>query len=174
MTQARVTSLDALRDWKLALTKFKETAQDALVGAELAARRAFDWLDDQQKFWQVEVRRREDQLHQVKGELWRKKNMPILEKHPDCTMEEKAVRKALARLDEAHGKLATTKRWRPLLQRAVDEYAGDGRQLASMLEADLPRALVRLEQKIAALERYLAVAPPAPPIRTPSPEAKHE
>ena len=159
MTQARVTSLDALRDWKQALTAFKASAQDALVGADLAARRAFDWLDDQQKQWHAEVRRREDLLHQAKGELWRKKNMPNLEKHPDCTEQEKAVRRAQARLDEAHDKLEKTKRWRPELQRAVDEYASDGRQLASMLEADLPRALVRLEQKIAALERYLEVAP---------------
>jgi len=160
MGQARVTSIDALADWKSALATFQDHAKDAVVAIDLEVRRKFDWLDDQRKFWQAEIRRREDELAQAKSELWRRKNMPIIE-HPDCVEQEKALRRAQARLDEAHDKLEKTRRWLPALRRAADEYETHGRRLAAILETDVPRALAVLEQRINALESYVALTPPA-------------
>jgi hypothetical protein len=156
---AEVASLDAVRDWKTAIVSFRAMAQDALVAVELAIRRAFDWLDEQRNRWQQEIRIREEELTRAKSELWRKKNMPIIG-HPDCVAEEKAVRRALARLEEAEQKLEKTRQWGIALRRAVEEYEGPGRRLAFRLEGDVPRGLAMLEQKIAALESYLAI--PAP------------
>lgn len=157
---ARVTSIDALADWKSALAVFGDHAREAVVTIELEVRRMFDWLDDQRKFWQAEIRRREDEVAQAKSELWRRKNMPIIE-HPDCVEQEKTFRRAQLRLDEAHDKLEKTRRWLPALKRAVDEYESHGRRLAAMLETDVPRSLGVLEQRIGALEAYVALTAPA-------------
>ena len=157
---ARVTSIDALQDWKNALAVFQDHAKEAVVTLELEVRRMFDWLDDQRRFWQAEIRRREDEVVQAKSELWRRKNMPIIE-HPDCVEQEKALRRAQARLDEAHHKLEKTRRWAPALKRAVDEYECHGRRLAAILESDVPRALGVLEQRIRSLDAYVALTPPA-------------
>ncbi len=158
---AEVASLDAVRDWKTALVSFRDSAQDALLAIELAIRRAFDWLAEQRNRWQMEIRKREEELTRAKSELWRKKNMPIIGT-PDSVAEEKAVRRATARLEEAEEKLKKTREWSIALGRAVEEYEGPGRRLAFRLEGDVPRALGLLEQKIAALEAYVALlAPPS-------------
>lgn len=157
---AEVVSLDAVRDWKTALVSFRASAQDALLAVELAIRRAFDWLAEQRNRWQQEIRIREEELTRAKSELWRKKNMPIIG-HPDTVAEEKAVRRAVARLEEAEQKLEKNRQWAIALARAVEEYEGPGRRLAFRLEGDFPRALAMLEQKIAALEAYVALTAPA-------------
>jgi hypothetical protein len=157
---AEVASLDAVRDWKTSLVSFRDGAQDALLGVELVIRRAFDWLTEQRHRWQNEIRVCEEALTRAKSELWRKKNMPIIGQ-PDCVVEEKAVRRAVARLEEAEQKLEKTRQWNIMLSRAVEEYEGPGRRLAFRLEGDVPRALIQLEQKIAALEAYVALIAPA-------------
>lgn len=161
MTQARVNSVDALREWKEALTGFRHSAQDALLSVEMEIRRQFDWLDEQRRYWQLEIRRLEEKIHVAKSELWRKKNMPIIS-NPDYYQEEKLVRRLQQRLEDAESKLEQTRKWAIALKRAVEEYEGFGRQLGNVLEGDLTRSLAQLEQRLVALEGYLAIAPPAP------------
>lgn len=173
MTQARVNSIDAVREWKEALAGFRHSAQDALLAVEMEIRRHADWLDDQRRHWQGEIRRLEEKIQVAQSELWRKKNMPIIS-NPDYYQEEKVVRRLQQRLDEAHAKLEQTRKWAIAMKRAVEEYEGPGRQLGNLLEADLPRALAHLEQRIAALEGYLAIAPPAPPVETPVSDASEK
>lgn len=163
---ARVASLEAVRAWKDALAVFQEKAQEALISLDLEIRRAFDWLDDQRRYWQQEVRRWDEKVEEAKRELWRRKNMPIIN-NLDYIEQEKALRKARQRLAEAEARLEKTRQWQVTLRREVDEYQGQGTRLAATLEGELPRALTLLEQKIAALEAYLAVAPP----RLPAPSA---
>jgi hypothetical protein len=152
---ADVRSIEAVRDWKAAMQSFQVSAREALLAIELAIRRAFDWLEEQRHFWQQEIRRREEAVTQAKAELTRRKMLPIIGKHPDCTEQEKALRKAQQRLAEAEDKLEQCRRWATPLRRAVDEYEGPARKLAALLEGDLPRALAVLERKIRALESYV-------------------
>lgn len=157
---ARVTSIDAVREWKDALAVFQEKAREALVSLDLEIRRAFDWLEDQRRYWQQEVRKWDEKVEEAKRELWRRKNMPIIN-NLDYIEQEKALRKAQQRLAEAEVRLEKTRKWQVTLRREVDEYQGQGTRLAATLEGEMPRALTLLEQKIAALEAYLAVAPPS-------------
>jgi DNA repair exonuclease SbcCD ATPase subunit len=162
---AHVTSIDALQDWKNALAGFRDAAGDALVTVTLEFRKMFDWLEDQRKLWEGEIRRREEQVTHAKAELWRRKMLPVVGKHPDTTEQEKALRKAQRRLEEAQEKLENCRRWVPLLRRAVEEYEGPGRRLSAWLDGDLPRALARLAQQLGALEAYVSMsgAPMAKP-----------
>src|SRR4051794_24498287 len=113
---AEVTSLDALRDWKAALANCHAEGREALVCVELAVRRAFDWLDERRHFWHHELRKREEEVTRAKSELWRRKNLPIIG-HPDYTDQEKALRRAQARLEEAEDKLEKNRRWGIALRR---------------------------------------------------------
>jgi hypothetical protein len=160
---ARVTSIDALREWKEALVSFRADAQEALIATDLEIRRFFDWLDQQIKFWQAEVRRREDLLQQAKSDLLRKQlRTTPTGREPDTTDEKKAVRRAQERLRNAEEKVERARQLGPELRRAAEEYQTPARRLAGVLDSDLPQALALLEQKLAALDAYIGMAPPRP------------
>lgn len=166
MSQAHVTSIEALAAWKDSLCVFAAEGRDALTAVEMEIRRAVDWVEDQIKLWHAEVRKSEEAVVQAKAELTRRKMLPIVGKHPDCTEQEKALRKAQARLAHAEEKLETCRRWLPRLRKSIEEYEGFARPLAAWLEHDLPRACAVLEQRIAALEKYVGTAPPPSPPAT--------
>jgi hypothetical protein len=156
---ARVTSLDMLRDFRASLAEFKADGQDALTAIALDVRRAFDWLAQQKQFWTRMIRECQDEVTQAKAELTRKQVFHPGERQPDCTQEIKALRRAQARLEHAEDRAEKCRRWEPTLQRAADEYQGPARQLADLLEGDLPKSLALLERLLIALEEYVAVAP---------------
>jgi hypothetical protein len=160
---ARVTSIDALKDFRADLCLFGDRAKDGLSSVQMAIQRTFDWLDDQGKHWQREVRRWEEAVNQARAELARRKMMRIGDRAPDCTEQEDILRAALHRLDEAEDKLGRTRRALPAFRRAVDDYLGPARQLAGFLEGEQPRALALLQQKIDALEAYAQLTAPLPP-----------
>jgi hypothetical protein len=82
---ARVTSIDALRDFRAALATFRSEAIDALAANELDIRRAFDWLTEQRQFWQRAVREMRDEVTHCKAELFRRQTVLPGERVPDST-----------------------------------------------------------------------------------------
>ena len=160
-TPARVTSVDALGDFRAALDAFRSDALDALTALDLEVRRSFDWLADQRRFWQKTVRECQDAVTRARAELAQKQMTHPGMRQPDTTREEENLWLAKRRLQVAEEKLETTRRWEPKLQRAVDEYAGPVRHLANVVESDLPKATALMKKLIASLEAYLAQAPPS-------------
>jgi dGTP triphosphohydrolase len=161
---ANVNSIAALAEFRAELAEFVEDARDALSANEMEIQRAFAWLDDQTRHWQREIRNRQDEVVNAKNNLASRKMFKTFGKPPDCTEQEKLLRRAQQRLVEAEEKFAACKRWAPQLRRNVDEYESQARLLAGMLEADMLKAGIRLEKQIAALEAYVNTAPPpAPP-----------
>ncbi len=156
---ARVTSLDLLRDFHAALATFKADGQDALTAVAIDIRRAFDWLAERKQFWTRAVRDCQDEVTEAKAALFRKQVLHPGDRQPDCTQEIKALKKAQARLAHAEEQVERCRRWEPALRRAAEEYEGPARQLAGLLEADLPKALGLLERLVVALEEYVALAP---------------
>lgn len=160
---ARVSSVEALADFTAALGGFCESARDALCANEMELRRAVSWLEERTKYWQQEVRVRTEEVAVARTNLKRRQLMKIGDRPPDCTEQEKALARARERLHEAETKLASSRRWRPLLERAVEEYEGPARNLANRVEAELPKAVADLRAKVESLEAYLKLAaPPAP------------
>jgi hypothetical protein len=156
---AGVTSIESLQDLRNALCSFRKEAGDALCAVELEVRRAFDWVEDQGKLWQKEVRVREDEVFQAKQDLSRRKGSRMFGHPPDCTDQEKALHEAEERLWEAQEKTENCRRWVPLLQDAVREYEGPARQVSGLLDVDFARALALLDRKLATLESYAALGP---------------
>jgi hypothetical protein len=156
---ARVTSIDALRDFRAALSTFRSEAIDALAANDLDIRRAFDWLTEQRQFWQRAVREMHDEVTHCKAELFRRQTVLPGERVPDCTQQIKALRLAQQKLEHAEERVKACRRWEPALQRAVDEYQGPARQLGSLLDGELPKSTALLDRMIASLDAYVAVAP---------------
>jgi hypothetical protein len=165
---ARVTAIDAVNELRVALVCFGEEAAEALGAADAEVRRTEDWIAEQLQSWQHEVRRGEDLVFQAKTELTRRKMMNFDGRPVDTTEQEKALRRAVARLEHAEHQVEVCRRWARQWPQAVLDYQGPSGQLKGLLEGQLPRACAFLERKIASLEAYvMRLAPPAAPSKPP-------
>ncbi|MCE9567499.1 MAG: hypothetical protein K8U57_36330 [Planctomycetes bacterium] len=155
MDGADVRSIDAVREWHAALSTYGDTLSEALAGVEMEIQRAHDWLAEQLSRWQFAIRDFEDEVTRAKAELSQRKFVNWDGREPDCTVQEKNLRMAKARLEHAEDQVLKCRQWLSRLPKLVDEtYSGSGRRLANFLEAGLPRALADLVRRIGALESY--------------------
>lgn len=157
---ARVESVEALDAFKTALARFGVTAQAALDTAASEIQRTLNWLHDQLKHWQAEVRRRQEEVGRAKADLVQKRWSPDKRAGKGATEQEIALKRAEQRLSEAEAKVEAVRRWQRLLPEALKEYEGPTRQLAGMVGSDLRHFLALLDAKITALEEYAALAAP--------------
>ncbi|GBD36944.1 hypothetical protein HRbin36_02073 [bacterium HR36] len=176
--QARVLSVEVLEELRAALVLFKQEAAAALSSVALIIERVHVWLDQQERYWKQEIRKREQAVSEARLELQRRKLMQVLDRPPDTTEQEKALRRAQARLEEAERKLRAVKAWIVQWPRAVNEYRPSGQRLADFLEIEMPKLLAWMQGRIEALEAYLATQPPpsatppaSPPAECSSPPA---
>ena len=156
---AHVTETEALVDFRAMLCTFADQAKDALGIIDHEIQRTYSFLDEQMRGWQVAVRQAEDEVIQAKIELNQRRNQRIGDRKPDTTFQEKALRKAQAKLEFSQDKLAATKRWQRDLPHELMNYEGPARQLQNALDGQLPRMLAFLERKIASLDAYLKQPP---------------
>jgi hypothetical protein len=156
---AKIHDVDSLRDLHAALAKFGVQAQAALDSANAEVRRAQDFLERQQAFWNQEVIRRQEELNRAKADLSRHRWVHDGER-VGGSEKELLVMRARERLREADTKVEVVRRWKRELQQAVAHFDGPGRRLSGMLEADLRATLALLESRSAALEAYVALTPP--------------
>lgn len=158
---ANVRSIDAIRAFRAALGEFIEEGTAALSEVDADLKRTMSWLEnDQRRFWERQIRKRAEKVAQAKNELYRAK-LAVTEGRPDCIQEEKALRRAQQRQEEAEQKVAATRQWCRLLSREILLYKGQCQALAGALAGDLPRGVERLKKHVASLEAYLQVAAPA-------------
>jgi hypothetical protein len=108
---ADVRSLDALRDWYAALAGYGEMLSEALAGVELEIRRAHDWLGEQLACWQRAVRECEEGVTRAKAELSQRQFQTWDGRTPDCTVQEKNLRVARARLEQAEEQVVKCRQW---------------------------------------------------------------
>jgi hypothetical protein len=164
---ADVQAIDALQDWHNALCLFRDEAVDALGMINLEVRRAFDWVDEERKAWQQEVKLAEQDVYQAKIELAQRKHQDFAGRIPDTSVQEKALARARARLEYAEDQIEVCRRWALRLPKMIsEEFEGPARRLGNFLEADLPRAVADLGSRIESLHRYTQVQPvsaPPPP-----------
>lgn len=157
MPSAQVYTIERLAEFKAALQIFADKAKDAMSGNAMEIRRSQDWLDAQLSLWKAEIRRAEDAVVQARNELARKRMMRISDRPPDTTEQEKALRKALARLEHAEEKRDHTTTWLRRLPDSVEEYDGQARPFRDVIEHDVVRMITFLDAKIAALQEYQRV-----------------
>ena len=156
---ARIDSVDSLRMFRGVLVKFAETAQVSLADAEGEMQRVLMWLETEAStYWNGQIRKRHEAVEKCKDMVRQKK----LFKSPtgstqSAVEEEKALRIAQKRLEEAEEKLKNVKRYTPRLQKEISIYKGGVQRLSTTVSADIPVAISRLDKMCAALEAYAAL-----------------
>lgn len=162
---ADVRSIAALQQWRAQLATYGAVLAEAMAGVELEIRRVQDWLEEQLSLWKRAIRQCEEEVTQAKAELAQRQFPTWDGREPDCTVQERNLRRAKARLEYAEEKVETIRRWIARLPKMIDEvFTGPSRRLQSMLEADVPNALTELGRRLAALESYAGLRPDHAPL----------
>ena len=157
--QVRVTSIDALESLRSALIIFLTKARRSLDDVGDDVRRTRMWLQHDQRFhWEGQVRQREKKLGQAEQELLSAKLSGLRD---NLVIQQNAVRKAKAALEEAEGKLRNVKRWNRDFDSAADPLVKRLESLRSYLDFELPDAIAFLVQAQRTLDAYMEAPPPA-------------
>jgi hypothetical protein len=172
--QARVISIDAIREFKAALGEFAEQAGNALSEAQSDVQRTIWWIsNDRLAHWQREIRKRTDKLNQAKAELF-KKQLESQDTRTSAVVERKHVAKAQAALNEAEEKLRRVKKWSFALERELMLFRAGCGQISTAVQGDVPQALGRMDKMINSLEAYLRVTAPQDDAPTTSDASRDE
>jgi hypothetical protein len=176
---ANVRSVDAIRDFKLALINFAEDAQNALGSVEMEIRQIRNWLvRDQLSYWQSQIKRGQERVSMTRTELHRRQLMKTGSDAISDTEQKEALREAQRKLREAEEKVITIKKWIPIFEHALSEYHSQSQPLGDRLSGSFAATLNLLDRMLAALDSYLAMAPPsapaAPRLRAAAEESERE
>lgn len=156
MSGARVQSIDALKSFRLALLKFAEAANSVLTDADATLKRVVSWLETEQPaHWEHQIRHRAEAVAQARLQVQIKRSCRNVDGSPGSAIEEeKALKLAIRRLEEAEQKLAATRRSARRLQREILDYRSQVQRLSTAVTISIPRAAARLEALTRSLESY--------------------
>src|SRR5262245_55356780 len=158
---ARVTSLDAVKEFRETLVIFCENVRAGLCANEMESRHILDWLLSQQPaYWSRQLRDRQEEMAQAQADLHQIKMRRAQGARVDDIEQKKALERAKERVEEAEEKIELVRRWGRIAQQAIDEYQTRARRLADLVEGNPPGSVVFLDRVVASLESYLHLAPP--------------
>lgn len=157
--QVRVSSIDALEQFRTELIQYIIKARSALEEASSDVRRTQDWLDhDRYAHWSNEIRKRTKLLRQAEQELY---SANLTRPLAANALQKMAVHKAERALREAEGKMRIISGWRTRFDRLATPHLRSLNPLLSLLAQDLPRGVTSLGESIKALQAYAEKLPPA-------------
>jgi hypothetical protein len=157
--QAKITSVEAIEQFRAALILFLSSARPALeeVSAEIA--RAKSWLqNDQRRFWENEFRVRQRKLEEAQQELFSARLSNFQE---STSLQQMAVNRWQRAVREAEEKIARLKKWDRELENRSDPLVKQTEQFHSFLTTEMPKAIAYLAQAVKTLEAYASVSAPA-------------
>jgi len=163
---AQVRSVAAIENFRNALVRFQERAQNALETLSGELRKSGDWLEhDRPAHWKAQLRLAENDAQQAKLDLERCLIFPVAGERPTCREERAVLKKAQDRVDYCREKQHRVKYWRREFQHEQLEYDGRAGQFRRLLETELPLAKSKLEQILRRLDEYQIELPPSPSLR---------
>ena len=159
--RAHIDSPEVIRDFRNHLVKFDASSHQAISGIQSDAQRVIQWLRyEQLQHWKQELRKSSDVLQQAKSAYMIARDAAHVYGKSSCVDEERALRKAERRKEEAEQKLKAVKKWMGIVERETEKLMGPVNNLSSVLDVATPRALAKLDRLTRDLEEYLRVAPP--------------
>jgi len=154
--RAKVTSLEAIEDFRAKLIIYRDKASRVLDEVSDAVTRTRLWLqDDRLTHWQHEIRRLTHVLEQRQQELFSAQLSGLLEASP---VEQAAVQKARRALQEAEERLHVVRQWNRQYDHRVEPLARSAEKLRHTLSHDLGLAVVRLNEISRTLSAYAEVS----------------
>jgi hypothetical protein len=155
---ADVRDLEVLREWLAALATYRADANESLTALRVEINRGIEWVNEQYQLWQRSIRKFDEAVVQAKADLAAKKFPDVNGRMPDTTVEERNLRRAVARLEHAQVQVEVCRKWLGMLPKMVDEiFHGPAQRLANLLDIDVPRGAAVLDRRAEALERYAEI-----------------
>lgn len=165
--QAKVTSIDVLESFRVALIVFLTESRRSLDEVTDAVKRTRSWLQQEQRaHWEAELRRRQKKLQEAESELFGAKLSPLRD---ETSKQQEAVRRCRRAVAEAEEKLRNVKKWNRDYDSVVEPMTKRLEGLRFFLDHDMIKALAYLVQAQRTLEGYAEVPletsepAPAPP-----------
>lgn len=156
-TQANVTSIEAIEDFRAKLVIFLSKARPTLEEVTDDVLRTRVWLEsDQRMHWENQVRRRKKDLEEAQQALF---SASIAKLREVSDAERMAVMKAKRALTAAEEKLAMVKKWRRDFDSVVEPLSKQLDSLRTMLATDLPKAIGALAEIVKTLDAYAKMKP---------------
>lgn len=156
--QAKVSSIDALDQFRSALVIFLGKARRSVADASDEARTTRMWLQhDRVVHWENEIRNRSRKLDQAEQDYM---SARLTKNNETALMTRRAaMEKAKRALDEAQGKLRRVKGWSQNFDSAADPILKRMEGMKAFLDEDMPKAIAY----ITSLQRTLAAYTQGPP-----------
>lgn len=158
---ARVESIESLGRFRIAMVKFAEAVDVALADAEGELSRTVVWLETEQlAYWQNQLRHRHEAVEKAKEAVRMKKLFKDSSgRTPSAVEEEKALKVAQQRFEEAVQKLQATQKYIKVLQREFQLYKGGVQRLSTTLADAIPTGIQVLGGFVDQLQRYVGLGP---------------
>jgi hypothetical protein len=157
--QVRVQDLDVFRQFRVALLKFAQAADQALTGADAHVARTRLWLENEQtRYWQLQLRKRTEAVVAAKDAVRQKKlYRDSTGRTPSAVEEEKILARCVAAVAEAEQKSAAVRKAIPVLEKASGLYRSGVARLATDISSEVPNAVALLDRLAASLDEYAEI-----------------
>jgi DNA repair ATPase RecN len=161
MTQAHVTSIDAIRRFAAAVVTFQQEARLCLATLDTQLRTILLWLErDRPTFWKREIESCMREMSGARVRLHQCRMRRLGDFRPSCIEEVKDLERAKQDIEFAQKQVPAVKRWHGEATHEANEYRGRAAQLAQTVERELPRLLALLMFTVDRLEAYAAIHTP--------------
>jgi len=158
MPGARVTSLQALMDFRAAVVTFLERARAGVGSLRQETQRTLLWLEQEQpRYWNEEVRRGFDRVAAARTAYESCRMRTVAGHRSACIEEQQALRKAKQRLEYCQSQQEVVRRWGQRARDQADEFFGRIGPLERLLDNDVPQLVAQLARLIESIEAYVAV-----------------
>src|SRR5450432_1326151 len=154
---ARISSVEAVEAFRSKLIVYLDQVRPVLeeVGSEMS--RTQSWLqNDQRRFWEMELRKRQRKLEEAKQELF---NASLAQfQAGNAAFSQMAVQRAQHAVREAEAKMGVLKKWDSELENRTAPAVKQIEQLHGFLATDMKRAVAYLDQMLKTLDAYRNVS----------------
>ena len=159
---ARVTSIEALERFRVAMESFDSDARNAIAALTLEIRRVLEWIEhDRTNYWPRELRRSFDRVTEARNDLERCILRSADGNARSCYDEKKALERAKRRVRTCEEKIQQVKYWRRQLRHDAEEFTAQLSKLESHLDIDWARGIAALKRMVRSLERYAEAGGPS-------------
>ena len=158
---AKVTSIDAIRQFAAVVIAFQEEARLCLTMLDSQVRQILFWLErDRPGFWKREIENGLRDISDARVRLHQCRMRRMGDFRPSCIEEVKDLEAAQKAMEFGQKQIPNVKRWNIEAAHEGNEYHGRAAQLVQSIEREIPRLLAILAFTIDRLEAYAAVTTP--------------
>jgi len=165
--RAKVTSLEALEDFRAKLIVYRDKASRVLDEVADEVTRARLWLEtDRPAHWQNQIKQRTRELEQAQQELF---SAQLSGLRDASYTQQAAVNKCRRAIRDAEDRVKLVKQWQRQFDQRVEAPARQVEKLRHSLATDLGQAVAWLNEATKTLTAYAELSPSASSLTNPAP-----